>query len=305
MTLQQQIRANRWRTLWLLFLFAVLVGVLGAVLGYAFQPSLLVVVGVVGIVYGIFSWLSAGSIVAGATGAHPAERKQYPRLFHVVETVAIAAGLPQPPPVYVVDDPAPNAFAAGRSPDKAYVCVSTGLLNLMDERELEGVIAHELSHIRNRDVRLMSLVAVLVGVVALLSDFLLRISFFGGGRRSGGSTGAIAFALGLAALLIAPVAAVLIQLCVSRRREYLADASAAEITGDAEGLALALRKLQIDQTSTAHASRAVAHLYIENPQNQATGVSTAFRGLFDTHPPLEARIAALEEAGGFRLPPLQ
>jgi heat shock protein HtpX len=305
MTLQQQIRANRWRTLWLLFLFAVLVGVLGAVLGYAFQPSLLVVVGVVGIVYGIFSWLSAGSIVAGATGAHPAERKEYPRLFHVVETVAIAAGLPQPPPVYVVDDPAPNAFAAGRSPDKAYVCVSTGLLNLMDERELEGVIAHELSHIRNRDVRLMSLVAVLVGVVALLSDFLLRISFFGGGRRSGGSTGAIAFALGLAALLIAPVAAVLIQLCVSRRREYLADASAAEITGDAEGLALALRKLQIDQTSTAHASRAVAHLYIENPQNQATGVSTAFRGLFDTHPPLEARIAALEDAGGFRLPPFQ
>jgi heat shock protein HtpX len=260
---------------------------------------------VVGIVYGIFSWLSAGSIVAGATGAHPADRKQYPRLFHVVETVAIAAGLPQPPPVYVVDDPAPNAFAAGRSPDKAYVCVSTGLLNLMDERELEGVIAHELSHIRNRDVRLMSLVAVLVGVVALLSDFLLRISFFGGGRRSGGSTGAIAFALGLAALLIAPVAAVLIQLCVSRRREYLADASAAEITGDAEGLALALRKLQIDQTSTAHASRAVAHLYIENPQNQATGVSTAFRGLFDTHPPLEARIDALEEAGGFRLAPLQ
>jgi heat shock protein HtpX len=305
MTLQEQIRANRWRTLWLLFLFAVLVGVLGAVLGYAFQPSLLVVVGVVGIVYGIFSWLSAGSIVAGATGAHPADQKQYPRLFHVVETVAIAAGLPQPPPVYVVDDPAPNAFAAGRSPDKAYVCVSTGLLNLMDERELEGVIAHELSHIRNRDVRLMSLVAVLVGVVALLSDFLLRISFFGGGRRSGGSTGAIAFALGLAALLIAPVAAVLIQLCVSRRREYLADASAAEITGDAEGLALALRKLQIDQTSTAHASRAVAHLYIENPQNQATGVSTAFRGLFDTHPPLEARIAALEDAGGFRLPPLQ
>jgi heat shock protein HtpX len=305
MTLQQQIRANRWRTLWLLFLFAVLVGVLGAVLGYAFQPSLLVVVGVVGIVYGIFSWLSAGSIVASATGAHPAERKEYPRLFHVVETVAIAAGLPQPPPVYVVDDPAPNAFAAGRSPDKAYVCVSTGLLNLMDERELEGVIAHELSHIRNRDVRLMSLVAVLVGVVALLSDFLLRISFFGGGRRSGGSTGAIAFALGLAALLIAPVAAVLIQLCVSRRREYLADASAAEITGDAEGLALALRKLQIDQTSTAHASRAVAHLYIENPQNHATGVSTAFRGLFDTHPPLEARIAALEDAGGFRLPPLQ
>jgi heat shock protein HtpX len=303
MTLQQQIRGNRWRTLWLLVLFALLVGVLGLILGYAFQPSLLVVVGVVGIVYGIFSWLSAGSIVAGATGARPADKAQYPRLFHVVETVAIAAGLPQPPPIYIVDDPAPNAFAAGRSPDKAYVCVTTGLLSLMDERELEGVIAHEISHVRNHDVRLMTLVSVLVGVVALLSDFLLRISFFGGGRRSGGSAGAIAFALGLAALMLAPIAAVLIQLSVSRRREYLADASAAEITGDAEGLALALRKLQVDQTSTAHASRAVAHLYIENPQNQATGVSTAFRGMFDTHPPLEDRIARLEEAGGFRLPP--
>jgi heat shock protein HtpX len=304
MTLQQQIRANRWRTLWLLILFALLVGVLGAVLGYAFQPSLLIVVGVVGIVYGIFSWLSAGSIVAGATGAQPADKTQYPRLFHVVETVAIAAGLPQPPPIYVVDDPAPNAFAAGRSPDKAYVCVTTGLLNLMDERELEGVIAHEISHVRNHDVRLMSLVAVLVGVIALLSDFLLRISFFGGGRRSGGGAGLIAFALGIAALMLAPLAAVLIQLCISRRREYLADASAAEITGDGEGLALALRKLLLDTTNTAHASRAVAHLYIENPQNQATGVSTAFRGMFDTHPPLEARIHALEEAGGFRLAPV-
>jgi heat shock protein HtpX len=302
-TLQEQIRANRWRTLWLILLFALMVGLLAAVLGYAFQPGLLVVVGVVGIVYGIFSWLSAGRIVAGATGAHPADKAQYPRLYHVVETVSIAAGLSQPPPVYIVDDPAPNAFAAGRSPDKAYVCVTTGLLQLMDERELEGVIAHELSHVRNRDVRLMTLVSVLVGVIALLSDFLLRISFFGGGRKSGGSAGLIAFALGIAALLIAPVAAVLIQLCISRRREYLADASAAEITGDGEGLALALRKLLLDTTSTRHASRAVAHLYIENPQNQATGVGTAFRGMFDTHPPLEARIHALEEAGGFKLPP--
>jgi heat shock protein HtpX len=304
MTLQQQIRANRWRTLWLLVLFALMVGLLGAVLGYAFQPSLLIVVGVVGIVYGIFSWIAAGGIVAGATGAQPADKAEYPRLYHVVETVAIAAGLPQPPPIYVVDDPAPNAFAAGRSPDKAYVCVTTGLLNLMDERELEGVIAHEISHVRNHDVRLMTLVAVLVGVVALLSDFLLRISFFGGGRRSGDSAGLIAFALGIAALIIAPIAAVLIQLCISRRREYLADASAAEITGDGEGIALALRKLLLDTTSTRHASRAVAHLYIENPQNQATGVGTAFRGLFDTHPPLEDRIHRLEEAGGFKLAPV-
>ena len=302
-TLKEQIRANRWRTLWLLFLFAVLVGVIGVILAYAFRPSLLIVVGIVGIVYGIFSWISAGKIVASATGAQPADRAQYPRLYHVVETVALAAGLTQPPPIYIVDDAAPNAFAAGRSLDTAYVCVTTGLLDLMDERELEGVIAHELSHIRNRDVRLMSLVAVLVGVVALLSDFLFRVSIFGGGRKSGGTAGLIAFALGLAALALAPIAAVLIQLAVSRRREYLADASAAEITGDGEGLALALRKLELDTTETRHASRAVAHLYIENPLNQASGMRRTMRSLFDTHPPLTARIAALEEAGGFKLPP--
>jgi heat shock protein HtpX len=300
-TLQEQIRSNRWRTLWLIVLFAILVGVLGLILGYAFQPSLLIVTGVVGIVYGIFSWLSAGRIVASATGAQPADKAQYPRLFHVVETVAIAAGLPQVPPIYIVDDPAPNAFAAGRSPAKAYVCVTTGLLNLMDERELEGVIAHEISHVRNRDVRLMTLVAVLVGVVALFSDFLLRISLFGGGRRQSGGLGIFVFALGLAALVIAPIAAVLIQLAVSRRREYQADASAAEITGDGEGLALALRKLEQDTTETRHASRAIAHLYIENPQNQATGVGTTWRSLFDTHPPLDDRIHRLEEAGGFKL----
>ena len=301
MTLKEQIRANRWRTVWLLILFALLVGVLAVILDYAVNPSLLVVVGVVGIVYGIFSWLSAGKIVASATGAKPADPAQYPRLFHIVETVAIAAGLPKAPPIYIVDDPAPNAFAAGRSLDKAYVCVTTGILQLMNDRELEGVIAHEISHVRNRDVRLMTLVSVLVGVVALVSDFLFRISLWGGGRRSSGNAGLIAFALGLVALLLAPIAAVLIQLSISRKREYLADQSGAELTGDPEGLAMALKKLEDDTQETRHASRAVAHLYIENPLNQTSGIRSAFSGLFDTHPPLEDRIHRLEEAGGFRL----
>src|SRR5262249_35021929 len=162
---------------------------------FAFNPSLLIVVGVVGIVYGLFSWLSAGRIVASATGAKPADPAEYGRLFHIVETVATAAGLPKPPPIYIVDDPAPNAFAAGRSLDKAYVCCTTGILKLMDDRELEGVIAHEISHVRNRDVRLMTLVSVLVGVVALVSDFMFRIAFFGGGRKSSGNAGLIAFAI--------------------------------------------------------------------------------------------------------------
>jgi heat shock protein HtpX len=301
-TLQEQIRGNRWRTLWLLFLFAALVGALAAILGFTFDRSLLIVVAVIGLVYAVASWLGAGRMVAAITGAKPADRAAYPRLYHVVETVAIAAGLPQTPPIYVIDDDAPNAFAAGRSPKQAYVAVTTGLLNLMSERELEGVIAHEISHVRNRDVRLMTLVAVLVGVVALVSDILFRIAFWGGGRRSG-NAGLIAMAIGVVALVIAPIAALLIQLAVSRRREYLADASGAEITGDGEGLALALRKLELDTTETKRATRAVAHLYIENPLNQASGVRSSLRSLFDTHPPLESRIAALEEAGGFHLAP--
>ena len=301
MTLKEQIRANRWRTLWLLLLFALLVGVIGAIVGFAFDLSLLIVVAIVAFLYAIFSWLAAGRMVAAVTGAKPADRAMYPRLYHVVETVAIAAGLPQAPPVYVIEDNAPNAFAAGRSPKKAYVAVTTGLLSLMSERELEGVIAHEISHVRNRDVRLMTLVAVLVGVIALVSDLLLRIAFWGGGKKGGGTAGLIALVIGIVALVIAPIAAVLIQLAVSRRREYLADASAVEVTGDGEGMALALRKLLLDTSETKRATRAVAHLYIESPLNQASGVRSSMRSLFDTHPPLESRIAALEESGGFQL----
>ena len=217
MTLKQQIRANRWRTLWLLFLFAVLVGVIAVILAYAFQPSLLIVVAVVGFVYAIFSWFAAGGMVASA---RPARARPTAPSTRASTTSSRRSRSPpasrQAPPIYVVQDDAPNAFAAGRGPKTAYVAVTTGLLNLMDERELEGVIAHEISHVRNRDVRLMTLVSVLVGVIALLSDILLRISFFGGGRKSGGATGLITFVLGLAALALAPIAAVLIQLCVSR-----------------------------------------------------------------------------------------
>jgi heat shock protein HtpX len=301
MTLKEQIRANRWRTLWLLVLFALLVGIIGGILALVFQLSLLIVVAIVAFVYAIFSWFAAGRVVAAVTGAKPADRSQYPRLYHVLETVAIAAGLEQVPPVYVIDDPAPNAFAAGRNPKHAYVAVTTGILQLLDERELEGVLAHELSHVRNRDVRLMTLVAVLVGVIALISDFMLRLALWGGGKRSGGWAGLVALALGIVALLIAPIAGVLIQLAVSRRREYLADASAAEITGDGEGLAMALRKLQLDTQETRHAPRAVAHMFIESPMNQVSGIGSTWRGLFDTHPPLSERIRVLEESGGFRL----
>jgi heat shock protein HtpX len=302
-TLKEQIRSNRWRTLLLLVLFGLLIGALAASLGFAYDLSLLVVIGVIGLVYAVISWFSAGRMVAAMTGARPADRAQYPRLYHLVETAAIGAGLDKVPDVRVIDDPAPNAFAAGRKPSVAYVAVTTGLLDLLSERELEGVIAHEISHVRNRDVRLMTLVAVLVGVIALISDILLRIAFYGGARGSK-KGGLIALILALVGLIIAPIAAFLIQLAISRRREYLADASAAEITGDGEGLALALQKLLVDKSQIKRPSRAVAHLYIESPLNQASGAQASLRGIFQTHPPLEKRIAALEEAGGFHLPPV-
>ena len=298
MTLQEQIRANRWRTVWLLFLFAVLVGGLGLLLALVFQPSMLIAVAIAGFLYAIFSWFASGSMVGSMTGAQRVEKRDHPELYRALENVAIAAGLDHTPELRLISDDAPNAFAAGRNPKTAYVAVTTGLVALMSPRELEGVLAHEVSHIRNRDVRLMTLVAVLVGVIALLADILLRIAFYGGGgKRSNPIITIMAFA----ALLIAPIAGVVIQLALSRRREYLADASAAEITNDAEGMALALRRLLRDQSEIRNASRATAHLYIESPLNQASGARASFSNLFSTHPPLEKRIEALEEIGGFRL----
>ena len=192
-------------------------------------------------------------MIAAASGAHKVSKQDQPQLYRLLENVGIAAGLTKTPDLYMIDDNAPNAFAAGRDPEHAYVAVTTGLVKLMDERELEGVLAHEVSHIRNRDVRLMSLAAVLVGVIALASDMLMRITIFGGGsdRRDGG-LGGIGVVIGLVAAILAPIGASLLQMSLSRRREYLADASAVEITGDAEGLARALADLRDDTQAAAH-----------------------------------------------------
>jgi heat shock protein HtpX len=300
MTLQQQIRANRWRTIWLLLLFALLVAGVGLLLAFIFDPTILTVVAIGGFAYALVSWFASSSMVGRITGAQTIEKRDNPYVYRLLENVSIAAGLEETPELRLVEDDAPNAFAAGRSPKHAFVAVTTGLVQTLDERELEGVLAHEVAHIRNRDVRLMTLVALLVGVIALLADILLRMAFYGGSKRANFVVTIMAFA----ALLLAPVAAIIIQLAVSRRREYLADASAAEITNDAEGMALALRRLQLDNQETRHASRAVAHMYIESPLRQASGANALLGGLFSTHPPLEKRIAALEEAGGFRLAPV-
>ncbi len=298
MTLQQQIRSNRWRTLLLFLLFAVLIAVILAAVSLVADLSLLIVVGIGLIIYGVIMWFASGSVVASLAGAHPITRDQHPELWQAVEAAAVGAGLARTPDVYIIDDPAPNAFAAGRDPKHAYVAATTGLLQVMGPRELRAVMAHEIAHVRNRDVRLMSLAAVLAGVLLILSDILLRVLVFGGGRNNNNPFALVGV---LVALILAPIGAAMIQMALSRRREYLADASAAEITGDPEGMARALAVLEADTRQVGHIGRATAHLYIESPLVKGQGLFGSLGGLFQTHPPLDDRIAALEQSGGFTL----
>jgi heat shock protein HtpX len=301
-TLQEQIRANRVRSALVVVLFLALVVVVAAA-SYVFVGQ----AGAVGILafglaYAFFAWWNGGRMVGSLTHATPLQKKDDPELYRLVENVAIAAGLPATPPVYMIDDPAPNAFAAGVRPESVYVGVTSGLRQLMPDRELEAVLAHEISHIRNRDVRLMTLAAVLVGVVAMISDFAFRMAFFGGRGRD---RNPLQLLSAVVALILAPLAAVLLQMALSRRREYLADASAAAILNDPEAMALALRRLQLDPREVAYADRATAHLFIESPTRGVRGLGGTLGGLFMTHPSLDARIHVLEEAGGFLLPPLE
>ncbi len=304
MTLREQIRRNYLMTTVLLVLFGLIIAGVGAALYATYGTRAAIGVAVVGVAWALFSWFLSQSVVSAATGAQPVTKQQQPELYRIVENMSIAAGLPATPEVRVVDDPAPNAFAAGRGPKNTYVCATTGLLDTMDHRELEGVISHEIAHVQHRDVRLMTLVAVMVGVVAMISDIALRMLFWGGGRRRSSSPAdLVLLAIGFAGLILAPLAAVGIQLAISRRREYLADEGGAEISGDPEGLALALRKLMDDPREIRHMNRSTAHLYIEGPLRNATGPRSLLGGLFDTHPPLADRIARLEQIGGFKLPP--
>ena len=303
MTLQEQIRSARMRTVLVLFLFIVLVALVVAAVYVVFGQGFGLIMALVAVGYGIFAYVAAGSIVASASGARPVSKEEAPELYRTVENAAIAAGLAKTPDIYLIDDAAPNAFAAGRTPEKAYVAATTGILALLDRRELEGVMAHEIAHVRNRDVRLMTLAAVMVGVISMIADMLLWATVFGGGRNSNNQNpiGAI---IAIAAIILAPIGGALLQMALSRRREYLADATAAELTGDPEGLARALYKLAVDQHPLQHVNRATAHLWIESPLRDHRGLRSSVGGLFDTHPPLQERIDRLQEMGGFQLPPI-
>ena len=304
MTLQQQIRRNRLKSGIVIFGFVLLLGVIAGLIGAALDLRLGVVALLGAGLYAIFAIISSRRIVASMTGAHEIGPDQLRPLRRLVENVSIAAGLPVTPEVRIVDDPAPNAFAAGIRPQTSYLGVTTGLLRVMPKRELEAVLGHEISHVRNRDTYLMTMATIFAGVIALIADIGFRMLLYGGGRsRRGG--GALVIVLAVVGLLLAPYAALLLKLSLSRRREFLADAGSAELLNDPEAMALALRRLQLDTTTVAYADASVAHLWVESPtsrvESERRGV-LALSSLFDTHPPLEQRIAALEESGGFRVP---
>ena len=303
MTLQQQIRRNRLRSGIVVVGFVLLLGIVAGLIGAVFDLSLGVVALLGAGLYAIFSIISSRRIVARMTGAQELGPDQLRPLRRLVENVSIAAGLPVTPEVRIVDDPAPNAFAAGLRPQTSYLGVTTGLLRVMPERELEAVLGHEISHVRNRDTYLMTMATIFAGVIALIADIGFRMLLYGGGRSRKG--GAIVIVLAVVGLLLAPYAALLLKLSLSRRREFLADAGAAEILNDPEAMALALRRLELDTTTVAYADASVAHLWVESPtsrvESERRGV-LALSSLFDTHPPITERIAALEESGGFRLP---
>jgi heat shock protein HtpX len=298
----EQIARNR-RASWLLAgLVVALLAALGFAIGYATLGGssggigLLGVFGIAAIVWSIIGYYSGDRMILAVSGARRVTHAEEPQLYNIVEEMTIAAGLPQVPAVYVLDEAAPNALATGRDPQHASVAVTKGLLDRLDREELQGVIAHEMSHIRNYDIRFETLVGILVGMIALIADFFLRWSFWGGmgRRRGGGGSGgdqgqAIFMIVALVLAILAPLAAYGVQFAVSRRREYLADASAVELTRNPLGLARALNDIASDPGKLRHANRATAHLYIANPLKKAKEIT----GVFDTHPPISERIKVL------------
>ena len=263
-----------------------------------YEPGGLGYVGVALILSGLMSWGSyyfSDKIVLTISQAHPADRRRDFKFYTVAENLSMAAGLPLPK-LYVIDDSAPNAFATGRGPTHAVICVTSGLIDKLDRTELEGVIGHELTHIKNYDIRLMSVVAVLVGTVALLGDWFLRMSWFGRRRdKDSGQIGALLLVMGLVFAVLSPIISQLIQLAIARRREFLADAGSVAVTRQPQGLILALKKISQDHEPLEAANKATAHLYIVNPfKEKARAGIDWFANLFNTHPPVSERIKALE-----------
>jgi heat shock protein HtpX len=291
-TLYTQQSKNVTKTWLLMFVFFVVVIAFGWFFSFYYNnPNILYFFVVFSILMNFFSYWYSDKIVLTLAGAKEAKKEEYFDLYTSVENLAITAGLPMPR-VYVVADPAPNAFATGRDKNHAVVCATTGLLSILNKTELEGVIAHELSHVGNRDMLLSTVVVVLVGFISILADVFRRSLFFGGGRRNNDNEGGgILVIIGIILSILAPLISILIQLAISRKREFLADASGALLTRYPEGLANALRKISQYSAPMIHQSNAIAHLYIADPKGSKFGKKIG--GLFATHPPVEERIKAL------------
>ncbi len=291
----EQIASNKRRSWLLIIIFVAIVVLIGYIFGKAtyFGPAGVVIAAVIAVSMSFSSYYYSDRIVLSISKARPVKKSEYPHLFNSIEGLSLAAGIPVPK-MYVIDDSAPNAFATGRDPKHGAIAVTTGLIDKMDRLELEGVIAHEMSHIRNYDIRMASMTVVLVGIVALLSDWMLRSLFWGGGRRRGGgrgNQGGLFLIIGLVMAILAPIIAQAIRLAVSRQREYLADSSAAMLTRYPPGLASALKKLGEDDEPLEVANKATAHMYIINPLMEH---KSKINDLFKTHPPLYDRIKRLD-----------
>lgn len=297
MTHYDLVQSNKNKSLLIVTLFMIfIVGatyIMSVGLGYGLD-----IVGIALIVSGFMSFASywwSDSIILSISGAREAKREEFFDFYTVAENLAMSQRMPRPK-LYVIDDTAMNAFATGRDPEHAVICATTGLLGRLNRTELEGVIAHELSHIKNYDIRLMSVVTILVGFVALIADWFLRLARFGGGKREregGGQLQIVMFAVGIVLALLSPLIAQLIQLAISRRREYLADASGVSMTKNPDGLAKALEKIASDHEPLEAANKATAHLYISNPLKNHHDAVGWFANLFHTHPPVSERIKAL------------
>lgn len=284
--------ANIRKTWFLMAGFLVFIIALGWLFAQIYGNTAILYVAILfSLVMNITAYWFSDKIALSSVSAKPADEHEYRELHRILENLAITAGLPKPK-LFIINDPAPNAFATGRDSKHAVVGVTTGLLERLDRTELEGVIAHELSHIGNRDILVMTVAVVLAGVVAMLADFFLRISFFGGNNSE--NRNPILLIAGIAAIILAPFAAQLIQLAVSRRREFLADASGALLTRYPDGLASALQKISSYSAPMQRANHATAHLFISNPFGKSERGKFIAK-IFSTHPPVEERIAALTQ----------
>ena len=297
-TLWTQRDSNIRKTWLLMTVFFLVVMTIGWVFSQAYgDPSILVIAVVFSIIMSFGSYWWSDKIVIMTTGARPLRDEEAPEVHNIIENLCITAGLPKPR-IYIVDSPQPNAFATGRNAKHAVVAVTTGILRIMNKTELEGVLAHEMSHIGNRDMLISTVVVVLVGFIQLLSDMFLRSMWWGrmgGGDRDNNSSHAVFLLIGIVLAILAPIAGLLMQLAVSRRREYLADTSGALLTRYPEGLASALQKLAQDHTPMRQANHATAHLWLDDPYQGKEKKTSFITRIFMTHPPIEDRIKRLRE----------